>query len=107
MTDNTGQQGSTSRTVTVSTTSSQIVAEFTFSPSDPLIGQTVNFDATPSIPSTGATITSWVWDFGDGGTGSGQKPTHAFLSLNTFVVRLTVTDSAGKTATVTHTVTTK
>lgn len=107
VTDNTGQQGSTSRTVTVSTTSSQIVAEFTSSPSDPLVGQSVNFDATPSIPSTGATITSWVWDFGDGGTGSGQKPTHPFLSLNTFVVRLTVTDSAGKTATVTHTVTTK
>ncbi len=107
VTDNVGQQGTTSRTVTVTGNSSQIVAEFTFSPSDPSIGQTVNFDATPSIPSTGATITSWVWDFGDGGTGSGQKPTHAFLSQNTFVVRLTVTDSAGKTATVTHTVTAK
>jgi PKD repeat protein len=115
--DDIGQSANTSRSVTVSSASGQIVAEFVFSPSDPLSLQIVFFDATPSIPSEGATITNYTWDFGDGSTclasgagcggGTPQKPQHAFATKNTFVVRLTITDSAGRTATVTHNVTTK
>jgi large repetitive protein len=118
VTDNSSppQTGVTTRTVNVSSASGQIVAEFVFSPTDPAVLQTVFFDATPSIASPSATITVYDWDFGDGSscstngpacTGSDKKPQHAFGSANTFVVRLTVTDSAGKKATVTHNVTTK
>jgi len=117
VTDDTGQQGTSSATVTVSGASSQIVADFTFSPTDPSTGQTVNFDATPS--SSPSTITTYVWDFGDGsrcgtaGTGfaacpgSDKKPTHAFATANTFVVRLTITDSASRSATTTKNVVVK
>ncbi len=101
--NNVGQSATTSKTVTVS--AAQIVADFTFSPTDPSISKgtnTVIFDATPS--SVG--VTTWAWDFGDGSTpASGQKPSHKFLLQGTWVVRLTVTDSAGRTATTTKNVT--
>ncbi len=99
-----GQSASASRTITVSSTSTQLVADFTFSPTDPTISRgtnTVIFDATPS--SQGAT--SWAWDFGDGSAaGSGQRTTHTFVQSGTWVVRLTVGDATGRTATTTKNV---
>lgn len=48
---------------------------------------------------------SYAWDFGDGTTGSGPAPTHAYASLGTFTARLVVNDgladSAPSTASVT------
>jgi len=45
--------------------------------------------------STG-TITSWLWDFGDGGTGSvEQNPVHVFILVQPFDVSLTVTGPGG------------
>lgn len=47
---------------------------------------------------SGATIVSWSWDFGDGGTSSAQHPTHDFASrADPYAVRLQVTDSLGRT----------
>src|SRR6185295_10243837 len=66
--DDLGQAGVKTGTVTVAATSGALVAEFTSSPSDPSIGQTVNFDSTPSVASPGATLATWFWDFGDGNT---------------------------------------
>jgi PKD repeat protein len=43
------------------------------------------------------TITSWLWDFGDGATSSEQNPVHAFATANTYPIRLTVTDDDGDT----------
>jgi PKD repeat protein len=107
VTDDTNQQATTSASVSVAAASSQIVADFVFSPTDPKITgatNTVFFDATPS--SSPAGITSYVWDFGDGtAAGAGQKPQHTFTKAATYVVRLTVTDAQGRTATVTKTVT--
>jgi PKD repeat protein len=105
VTDEAGQTGSTSAAVSVTAASSQIVADFTFSPTDPKITggtNTVFFDATPSSSSNA--ITSYVWDFGDGTSGATQKPSHLYTLSATYVVRLTVTDSAGGTATITKTV---
>ncbi|HVT57930.1 MAG TPA: IPT/TIG domain-containing protein [Thermoanaerobaculia bacterium] len=39
--------------------------------------------------------TSWTWDFGDGGSSAAQNPAHDYTSKNTFVVSLTVSNSAG------------
>ena len=107
VTDEAGQTGTATAGVTVTAASSQIVAEFEFSPTDPKISggtNTVFFDATPS--SSPAGITSYVWDFGDGtAPGAGQKPSHLYTRAATYVVRLTVTDGAGRTATITHNVT--
>jgi PKD repeat protein len=100
-----GAQSSTiSKTITV--TAPAISASFIFSPTDPGIAagtNAVNFDATGS--SSG--VTTWTWDFGDGTTGTGQKLSHTFTKAGTWVVRLTVTDSAGRAATTTNSVTVK
>ena len=99
-----GQTVSISKSIIVSSASTQLVADFTFSPTNPTISvntNTVLFDATDSGP----TVTSWTWDFGDGsGTGSGLKTSHTFTRPGTWVVRLTIADSAGRTATTTKNV---
>jgi PKD repeat protein len=96
-----GQAATISRTVPVSASSpGSLIADFTFSPTDPKINVSVIFDATPSS----VTATTWTWDFGDGSTGTGKTATHAFASVGTRVVRLTVSDAAGRTATTTKTV---
>jgi PKD repeat protein len=66
------------------------VASFTFSCS----GLTCNFDASGSTDSSG-TITSYAWNFGDGGTGAGVTVSHTYAVGNSYNVTLTVTDSTG------------
>ncbi len=66
------------------------VADFSFSPSAPVAGQTVAFTDT----STG-NPTSWQWSFGDGGTSTARNPTHSFTSAGTFSVSLTATGTGG------------
>jgi PKD repeat protein len=39
--------------------------------------------------------TSWLWDFGDGGTSTGQYPVHEYMSAGTYTVTLTVTNGEG------------
>ncbi len=41
------------------------------------------------------TFVSFVWSFGDGGSGTGTVAAHTFASPGTYHVRLTVTDSSG------------
>lgn len=100
----TGQQASTTRTLTV-TTATVVGAAFTFSPTDPSITRSTNnviFDASPST----GTITAYTWDFGDGSpTASGARTTHTFTRAGTWVVRLTVSNASGITATTTQNVT--
>jgi len=48
---------------------------------------------------------SFAWDFGDGGSGSGVRTTHAFGSGGTFVVTLTVTNDSGGAASASQSVT--
>ena len=59
------------------------------------------FDASTSADSDGS-IASYAWDFGDGTTGSGVNPTHAYTADGSFTVTLTVTDNRGGTASVSH-----
>lgn len=105
VTSSTGQSATTTRIVPVSATVTVISAAFTFSPTDPTIASgtnTVLFDATPSS----ASAIGWTWDFGDGSPiGSGQRTSHAFTRSGTWIVRLTVADASGRTATTTNPVT--
>jgi PKD repeat protein len=107
VTDDVGNKGTTTNTVTVS--SGGLAPSYTFSPTAPNGGDTVNFDASASTSLS--PITSYAWNFGDGSTGSGATPTHVYacagLSDVTFVVRLTLQDGAGSTASTTKNVTVK
>ena len=80
-------------------------ADFTFSPSSPTVGAQVNFTSTSTTGVPGRTITSYTWSWGDGTpSGSGASATHPFAASGSYNVTLTVTDSAGKTASTTKTV---
>lgn len=75
-------------------------ASFSASPTSGEAPLTVSFSDT----STGD-ITSWSWDFGDGGSSTLQNPTHIYDSAGTYTAELTVTgpggsDSAEQTITV-------
>ena len=74
-------------------------------PLTPAVGPTADFNANPTtgtVPlavqfsdqSTAGTnpITSWQWDFGDGGTSSEQNPQHIYATAGTYTVKLTVSD---------------
>lgn len=62
------------------------------------------FDASGSADSDG-TIESYAWNFGDGSTGTGKKPTKKYAAAGTYDVKLTVTDNRGGKANVTQQVT--
>ena len=47
-----------------------------------------------SVANSG-TISSWAWNFGDGGTSTLQNPTHLYTFAGTYPVILHVTNSAG------------
>ncbi|WP_374311546.1 PKD domain-containing protein [Microbacterium sp.] len=64
-----------------------------------------SFDASASSAPSGRTITSYAWSFGDGTTGSGVTASHTYEDAGVYSVTLTVTDSAGFTATKTSSVT--
>ncbi|MCC8426151.1 PKD domain-containing protein [Mucilaginibacter sp. UR6-11] len=46
----------------------------------------------------GSTVTSWLWDFGDGQTSTKQNPSHVYANAGDFTVKLTVTNQAGCTS---------
>ncbi|MBK7822196.1 MAG: PKD domain-containing protein [Tessaracoccus sp.] len=56
-------------------------------------GRTVAFDASSSSDEDGS-ITSFVWDFGDGTTGTGVSATHTYATEGVYAVALRVTDDA-------------
>jgi PKD repeat protein len=70
--------------------------------------KTVVFDGGNSTTFGGATIdpaTGYVWAFGDGTSATAVSVSHMYATSTPFTVRLTVTDSAGRTGTATVSVT--
>lgn len=63
-----------------------------FSTHQPANSLTVHF----SDSSTSAhTITTWLWDFGDGTTSTSQNPSHTYAHDGTYLVCLTIHDNHG------------
>lgn len=62
------------------------------------------FDASATT-APGASIDAYAWDFGDGTSGTGVTAEHAYAQSGTYTVKLTVTTSAGATATTSKTLT--
>jgi uncharacterized delta-60 repeat protein len=63
----------------------------------------VVFDGSASSDPDGG-VAAYSWDFGDGGRGSGARPSHVYQQAGDYTVRLTVTDDKGLPASVSHTV---
>lgn len=69
------------------------VADFSVSVTDICVHAPVSFTDL-SQPGSGA-ITQWSWDYGDGKSGSGSSPQHAYTSAGQYPVSLQVTNSDG------------
>jgi len=67
------------------------------------IGDDVQFDGSRS---TGSGTLTYLWDFGDGNKGSGEKPVHKYQTTGEYTITLTVTSgTASDTDTFTVTIT--
>lgn len=74
------------------------VAEVVVDPRDPVVGDTVSFDASNSVGIGSATIASYEWKLPDGTTATGQTASYSPSEAGAGVVELTVTDSNGREA---------
>jgi PKD repeat protein len=98
-----GVFNSTSQAVTVGAPQA-ITADISVSPTDPVVGDTVFVDGRGSTTPDGVAITSYVWDFGDGHSATGETATNVYTAARTYTIRLIITDARGRTATDTTTV---
>jgi PKD repeat protein len=94
---------STTKTIVVATGTNP-TASFVFSPSAPVVGQTVFFNGVASSATGNRTIVDYQWNFGNGHTARGVTATHAFEVAGSYTVTLTVVDDAGRAATSTATI---
>ena len=60
-------------------------------------GQMITFDGSGSADPNGDVL-AYSWDFGDGSTGSGVSPTHAYTTAANYTVTLTVSDGQLETS---------
>lgn len=87
--------GSGTRTQSVIVVVAPPVANFTFAPTSPLAGQTVQLtDSSSNTP------TSWAWNFGDPNSGAAntsalQNPTHVFAAPGVYPISLTAGNVGG------------
>ena len=65
-------------------------------PSQAQVSQVVTFDGTPST--SPLLITSYQWDFGDGGSGTGAVVQYVYTQPGTYRVKLTVTDQRNQSS---------
>ena len=80
---------------------------FTWAPQDPLTRTDVQFsDLSMDVGGLfgGGGVVSWVWDFGDNDSSPSRNPQHEYDIGGSYTVRLTVTDDAGSTASITKTI---
>jgi PKD repeat protein len=102
VTDNGGKTNSKTVPVTVTGTggggNTPPVASFVL-PLACTAGTPCGFHSSSTDAEGDETITSALWDFGDGETGQGNDATHTYDQAGTYTVVLAVTDAGGATAT--------
>ena len=102
--DASGATSVVTRTVTIAAPTAP-VASITMSPTTATRGTTMYFDGGASTVGSGASIVEYAWSWGDGSSntvGSSVQGSHVFNTAGTYVVRLTIRDSLGRTATATY-----
>ncbi len=89
---NYGGSNATTKTdyITVTSTESAPVANFTTDPNSGRVPLTVHFTDTSA-----GSVSSWRWNFGDGGTSTEQNPTHTYVTRGSNNVNLTATGPGG------------
>src|SRR3989454_8246681 len=94
VTDNGGATNTASQTLVVG--SLLPVAQFTVTPSQPLIGEAVTFDATQSHDPRHLPLT-YKWQFGDGlgNNANATVVTHTYAQQGEYVATLTLNDTVG------------
>jgi len=80
-------------TMVLRKSSSEVEAEYDYTPSRPEAGETVEFDAS----SSDGDIVEYSWEFGDGSSGNGREVEHSYESGGWYTVRLKVENSDGNT----------
>ena len=93
VTDDSAASDTFSITIAVNANNVAPTATFTANPlagAPPLL---VSFDASGSLDPDG-TIVSYLWNFGDGNSGTGVTPTHTYQAEGDFVAQLIVTDDS-------------
>jgi PKD repeat protein len=93
VTDLFGNKGIAIEIITVGTGEVGAVIVTTPSPATGFVPFTVGFDASGSTVEK-PPIVSYAWDFNDGTTATGITAVHKFTTVGTYLVQLTVTDSA-------------
>ena len=76
--------------ITVTSTESAPVANFTTDANSGQVPFTVHFTDTSA-----GSVSSWKWSFGDGGTSNEQNPTHTYVTRGSYNVNLTATGPGG------------
>lgn len=51
---------------------------------------------TVTFVSSGSNVTTWLWNFGDGGTSTLQNPSHTYSTAGDYTVKLIATGASGK-----------
>jgi PKD repeat protein len=104
VTDDRSQSASLSKNVSVLGTTDP-KADFVISPSSPIVGDKVFFNAALSSAAVGRTIVRYDWDYGSGRQDTGQLVWQVYTLPGTYTVVLTVTDDAGNKGSTSKTVT--
>lgn len=66
---------------------------FTAGPTNPSAGQQVSFSALGTV--SAQPVITYLWEFGDGTTGSGQSPTHVYSQPGRYTVKLVMFSGVG------------
>jgi hypothetical protein len=74
------------------------IADASRSEKSGFVGSMLFFDGSLSYDSDGY-LTMWLWNFGDGVNGTGERIKHVYQSVGKYLVSLTVTDDDGATST--------
>ncbi|MCU0249434.1 MAG: PKD domain-containing protein [Vicinamibacterales bacterium] len=106
VTDDRNQSASLSKSVSVGLAAAP-QADFAVSPTEPLVGDKVFFNAALSKAAVGRTIVRYDWDYGSGRQDSGLLVWQVYTQPGTYTVVLTVTDDAGSQASTSKTVVVK